>query len=263
MRISRTVFAFALAGALIVSLSNLALAQPVAHENHYKVYRSTPITIVKDVGLRDQFGPLTVTDLVFDKFSTPADKIHNGQNHPMVNPLVHLDWWHINYPQPSRTVIVTDQFGSGEWVVKDARYLLLPAVKNAGPGTPPPVWNHYLCYDVVTGPIVNQPVVLIDQFGTAQVHVRYAKLLCNPVEKTVYTATGPVVYPIIDATTHLACYEVLNPQPYAINITAQDQFGFWQTTLQINDCMCVPALKDHPVRTEKSTWGRVKALYQN
>jgi hypothetical protein len=262
MRITRTVVG-ALALTMLL-LSTAAFAQPLPHENHYKVYHSLPITLVKDVALKDQFGQLTVTDLIFDRFSTPAEKIHEGATYPMVDPLIHQDWWRIHYPQPARTVVVKDQFGQSPWVVGDARYLLLPALKNPPVPPPPglPVWNHYLCYDVLTGPIVEQPVILIDQFGTASVHVRIAKLLCNPVEKTVFTATGPRVYPIVDATAHLACYEVLNPQPYSQSLTTLDQFGFWQTHLQVNDCLCVPALKDHPLPSKPSTWGKIKSLYR-
>jgi hypothetical protein len=245
-------------------LSTAATAQPpLPHENHYKVYRTLPIPIPRDVGLRDQFGQITVIDPVFDRFSTPAEKHHAGAIWPMVDPLVHLDWWRIFYPQPLRTVIVRDQFGQSPWVVKDARYLLLPSRKNlTGPGAPPPIWNHYLCYEVVTGPIVEQPVLLIDQFGGVQVQVRYAKLLCNPVEKTEFTPSGPVVYPIIDATAHLSCYEILNTVPYGQPITALDQFGFWQTQVLQNDCLCVPALKDHPLPSKPSTWGKIKSLYR-
>jgi len=271
MRITRTIAgALALVFAFVSFASDLALAQgepPLPAENHYKVYRSLPITIVKPLELRDQFGQLTVVDLVFDKFATPADKIVMNADgttttYPMVDPDIHQDWWRIAYPQPTRTVMVTDQFGKGPWTVRDARYLLAPAKKFPVPGDTVPEWNHYLCYDVVSGPIVNRQVTLIDQFGNAQVYVLQAKYFCNPVEKRVGGPAG-IVYPIIDANAHLACYMVENPNVLPRSITTLDQFGFWQTQIYENDCLCAPALKDHPLPARPSTWGKIKSLYRN
>jgi len=259
---TRTVGALALALLLVALGVSLAFAQAGLPENHYKVYNSSPITIVKPLILQDQFGTFTVTDLVFDKFSTPVEKRHSdGTISPMFDPLIHMDWWRIFSPQPLRTIIGTDQFGQAPWVVKDARYLLLPSLKNLptpGGGTVP-FWNHYVCYEAVSGPLMGQYVVLIDQFGTAQVQVLQPKYFCNPVQKY---ADG-VIYPIKDPIVHLACYMVQSADPAGHSITALDQFGFWPTQIYNNDCLCVPALKDHPVKTDRSTWGKVKALYRN
>jgi len=251
-----------MAAVLVAMSASLVFAQAAGlPENHYKVYMSSPITLVKPLFLQDQFGPLTVTDLIFDKFATPAEKRHSdGSVYPMFNPDIHMDWWRINVPQPSRTIIGKDQFGEALWTVKDARYLLVPSLKNV-PVPPPPVpaWNHYVCYEALSGPLVGQYVLLVDQFGNVQVQVLHAKYFCNPAEKR---ADG-LIYPIINPVVHLACYLVQNPQPSFHQITATDQFGFWQTQIYENDCLCVPALKDHPLKTEKTTWGKVKALYQN
>jgi hypothetical protein len=258
----------ALALTLVVLVAVTATAQvppPLPVENHYKVYISTPITMVRPITLTDQFGTVTGTDWTFDHFANPADKYHEGVNYPQPRPDVHMDWWRFFYPQPSRVLIATDQFGQHPWEVGDAVYLLTPSAKNVLPPYPPvPVNNHYLCYDVLTGPLVQKPVILIDQFGTADVIVLEAKLFCNPVEKRVSDASGNVtVYPIIDPTAHLTCYIVQNPQMIPRDITTLDQFGFWQTIIYQNDCLCAPALKDYPLATEKSTWGKVKALYRN
>jgi len=272
MRTTRiTAGALALAFAVVSFVAGLASAQGVVlpAENHYKVYVSTPIPLTKLVGLKDQFGQLSVTDLTFDKFSTPADKIvydADGTVHtyPMVNPDIHMDWWRIFYAQPSRTVIGTDQFGRSGWVLGDAHYLLVPSLKNVLPPFPTvPAWNHYLCYDAISGPLVNKPVTLVDQFGNVQVVVLHAKFFCNPVEKTVGDAANQTVYPIIDATAHLACYAVQNLQTEFHAINTIDQFGYWQTTIYQNDCLCVPALKDYPLAIQHSTWGKIKSLYRN
>jgi hypothetical protein len=256
-----TVLRGTIALALVVSLAaTAAFAQPLPVENHYKVYNNPPIPISKLVGLRDQFGGFSVDVLTFERFATPATKIlPDGTVYPMINGEIHMDWWRIAYPQPARTIIVTDQFGKAPWVVGDARYLLVPSLKNVPPPAVVPPWNHYLCYDALTGPLVGTLVTLVDQFGNVNVRVLQAKYFCNPVEKR---ADGQL-YPIIDPNAHLACYQVDNPFPEYHPITTVDQFGYWQTQIDHNDCLCVPALKDYPLATEQSTWGRIKALYRN
>ena len=256
----RTRTAIAL-GLLLVATASVAFAQiPPLPENHYKVYLSAPIPISRPLILQDQFGTFTVIEETFDRFSTPTEKRHtDGTVSPIHDPLIHMDWWRIFSPQPERRIIGIDQFGSGEWTVKDAAYLLTPSLKNVTGPVPIPAWNHYVCYDAIAGPLVGQPVVLIDQFGNAQVQVFHPRFFCNPAQKQ---ADG-VIYPIKDPIVHLACYVVENPISSGIPITTTDQFGFWQTQIQLNNCLCVPALKEHPVRTKQSTWGKVKSLYQN
>lgn len=248
---------------LCLCVASTAFAQLPLTENHYKVYMSTPIPIVRDVKLTDQFGSFNVTDLVFDRFATPAQKTHAGVVYPMVDPLRHHDWWRIHNMQPSRTVIGYDQFGQASWTLGDAVYLLVPSLKNvsAADTTGPALSNHYVCYDVLSGPMIGTAVLLADQFGNVQVQVLKAKYFCNPAQKEVDGGFGGIWF-IEDPIVHLACYTVENPSTDIHSITARDQFGFWQTQLNQNDCLCVPALKNPPLPTRPSTWGRIKALYR-
>jgi hypothetical protein len=271
MRTTRTIVGALALATLVLSLpATGALAQPTLPvENHYKCYnlRNVAGNLLQNIQLDDQFGSVTVSNLVFERYATPAEKIHNGVPYPMVDPLIHMDWWRVNTTMPLRYVNVTDQFGTAKWTLAHARYLLVPSLKNPPvPGPPVPTWNHYLCYDVVPPALlINQPVTLIDQFGNVQAQVFTAKFLCNPVKKTVFTPTGPVVYPIIDETAHLACYHVSGSgSPPPLPITAYDQFGLWQDVrLDRYDCMCVPARKEETVPTKPSTWGKIKSLYRS
>jgi hypothetical protein len=267
MRITRTrAGALVLAFVLVSFAASMAFAQVVLpNENHYKVYNSTPIHLARPLTLSDQFGRFDVSDLIFDRFSTPAEKIlEDGTDYPIIDPVVHMDWWRFAKPVSFKnSVIVTDQFGQSQWVTGNPAYLLTPSLKNVTPdprgGPPPPVWNHYVCYDVISGPLMSKPVTLVDQFGTVQVVVLAAKYFCNPAEKN----DGGKVFPIIDKGAHLACYLVDDPVADLRKITTIDQFGFWQIEIAQNDCLCVPALMDTPVPTRESTWGRIKALYRN
>jgi len=245
-----------------VTSASVAVAQPeLPRENHYKVYHTTPVTIVKPVLLTDQFGAYNAVDFVRVRWSNPATKIHpdTGDEFPPVDPFIHQLWWELFLPpMPARDVVGIDQFGAHTWTLLHPRYLLNPALKNVPPPAQPPVWNHYLCYEAI-GPPLGRPVILIDQFGTANVVVLHGRWFCNPVEKRHLDGTG--YYPILDYKAHLACYLIQDPNPMAHFITGIDQFGNWQMDIFNDDCLCVPALKEHVVRTEESTWGKIKALY--
>jgi hypothetical protein len=230
-------------------------------ENHYKVYNTSPVSFTRPLILTDQFGAMNANVFRLEKFANPTEKIHDGAIYPMDDPLAHQTWWRIvdALPQPARTVIGIDQFGYGPVTVGDPVYLLNPALKNPGPGGgTPPIRNHYLCYEVLGSLPIYKLVILIDQFGTSDVTVVRSKLFCNPVEKR----EGAVYYPILDYRAHLQCYEVQNPQPNFHPVVAFDQFGYWQIETYQNDCLCVPALKEHIVSTERTTWGQIKALYR-
>lgn len=252
----------------LVLLPVLAMAQVgLPAENHYKVYRvqpgALPPVVIRPVTLIDQFGIVNVNYLRLEKFANPAEKRHDNQVWPILDPIVHQTWWRIDVPQPVRTVIAIDQFGYGPITLGNAVYLLNPALKNVLPPYTLPVHNHYLCYEVIGSLPIFKPVILIDQFGTCNVVVVQSKLFCNPVEKREFKADGTVIsYPIIDYIAHLNCYLVDNPIPNFHPVTAIDQFGTWQIDVYQNDCLCVPALKEHILKSQSSTWGGIKALYR-
>jgi hypothetical protein len=251
-------------GLAMMALPVATIAAPppeLPRENHYKVYREgkPPITITKPLLLRDQFGTYNVDILTLERWSNPAEKIHNGISYPPVDPVVHQMWWRGNFPPiPPTTIIGIDQFGFNKWTLIIPEYLLTPALKNEPTGNPP-VWNHYLCYRAQPGPMP-QVVTLIDQFGTADAQLVSISWFCNPVEKR-HLDDG-LFYPIVDGKAHLACYQIFTPDPMIHPITSIDQFGHWQFEVLQPDCLCVPALKEHVVGTESSTWGKIKAMYR-
>jgi hypothetical protein len=231
------------------------------NENHYKVYSSSGATFVKDLTLIDQFGVVNVNYLTLDRFANPAEKrLPDGTVYPMVDDTAHQTWWRIYVPLPARTIIAIDQFGTFQLNVSNAVYLLNPALKNAQPPIGAlPSRNHYLCYEVIGSLPLYKHVVLVDQFGVCtDVTVLQSKYFCNPVEKR----EGAIDYPIVDYAAHLNCYQVDNPNVLTHAITANDQFGTWAIQTYRNDCLCLPALKEHILGTKPSTWGQIKALYR-
>jgi len=245
--------------AVAVLAASAAVAQPeLPYENHYRVYRTPPLTYTSPIDLADQFNKYRVDVFTLERWANPAEKIipETNEHFPPVDPFIHQMWWRGNFPpMEPREIIGIDQFGTNKWTLVNPEYLLNPALKNVPGGTPPP-WNHYLCYRAL--PVnLHRVVILIDQFGTTNAQLIYGSWFCNPVSKIHHG----VFYPIVDPKAHLACYEYPR-SPFVYPVNAIDQFGNWQFDVREDFCLCVPALKEHVVRTEQSTWGKIKAMYQ-
>ncbi len=134
---------------------------------------------------------------------------------------------------------------------------MLPANKNQPPGWPTDR-NHYLAYQA-SGPVVDIPVVLQDQWNTVSVVAAEPEMWLNPVRKT----HNGQIFPIVDPVAHLACYRLLPPMPAFHPAVASDQFGVWQIEALDHCWLCVPSYKRVVVGTEPKTWGDIKALYHN
>lgn len=243
--------AFALAAGLFWTVGS---AQPIVPENHFLVYDVPENnTFTASIALADQFGLSCVYSAELDLFATPVDK--NGEG--IYDDVVHHTWWKIDDPQSAWQTSIENQFGVQNWMVKNGRYLLLPALKNT-PGTPP-IANHYKCYEAEGDP-VNIPVTLVDQFGTYSMVATDVIWFCNPTSKCV---EGGDTYEIVENQAHLACYLLEPVISTSITAMAYDQFGDWQLTLEQPCWLCLPTKKTGTVPTEPTSWGRIKALYKN
>ena len=241
------VVAFAAALALP---GNVAHVQPL--HDHFRSYLVSGHLLPTPLGvsLQDQFGTVQGTVEYIRMFSPPVEKrLPTGETSPIIHPENHLTWYDFVGTSEERTLLVTNQFGTDqEWVVKDPVYLLLPAWKpyvNEQPTylDPPSGLDHYLCYDVISGPPVGlDGVILTDQFHQEQVTVGDPVVFCNPVEKTVLPI-GPT-YDIIDPDNHLACYDApgLRP-PWTWDVSANDQFGDSMFLIGEYRYLCVPSEK--------------------
>ena len=243
------IFVAVLAVAIFALRGNVAYVEEV--HDHFKVYNVIdalpPVPI--DVVLRDQFGERQAVVEQRRMFSPPVEKMLSagGGISPIIHHENHLTWYLFEGTAKERTLLVTNQFGADqEWVVKDPIYLLLPTHKlyvNGLPtGLPPPSGlDHYLCYDVISGPPVGlDGVTLTDQFHQEYVTVRDPLCFCNPANKIV-PDDG---LPIYDKANHLACYDI-NPKfpPPLVEVWANDQFGDMNFMVLENEYLCVPSTK--------------------
>ncbi len=264
----RTLFSGFVALAILSLLPPLnAGAQGLPRVEHQKVYTvEQHVPLGRTVDLHDQFGLEHTVIQQLDFFSNPVDQNHEG----LQDTLVHFSWWRIfdTLPRPSRRLLVSNKLGADqEWVIRTPTHLLTPAIKNeVGPGAPegglppPPTHvNHFKCYQAESGPRIDRPLILEDQFGIRTAVVDTAFCFCTPVEKVL---PDGIRYPIVDPETHLACYLISPSLHYGIPFVWRDQF-FTGTNFALNDILvCVPSVKDEVVPTQKESWGRLKSVYR-
>ena len=241
-------FVLVLALAMLTLRGNVAYVQQV--HDHFKSYNvdGPPLPAPISVTLKDQFATRQGVVEQIRMFSPPVEKaLPGGEISPIIHPENHLTWYQFAGTCPQRTLLVTNQFGTDqEWVVQNPVYLLLPTWKLYVNGLPtgldhPSGLDHYLCYEVLSGPSIGlDGVMLTDQFHQELVTVGVPKVFCNPVDKLV-PDDG---LPIFDNTNHLACYDI-NPHvaPFPLEVWANDQFGDSMFMVFENQHLCVPSTK--------------------
>jgi hypothetical protein len=166
----------------------------------------------------------------------PVEKILGGQTFSITNPSAHLLCWKITAGTTKQPpVTVSNQFGSASLSLGSASQLCLPTWKSlTGPPkmTPrqPPGLSHYTCYPVtaVTSGQYKAPgFQLQDEFAANPVPARVTSFkptqLCVPTTKTVVTATGTKVYPIVPGALQLLCFRVTQT-PRRTPVFDQNQF---------------------------------------
>ena len=138
--------------------------------------------------------------------------------------------------EPTRRVVVRNQFGTQWLLTYGPELLAVPSAKNNQPLSEN--LDHFKCYRTYGRP-KNIPLKLDDQFqeGSPTTVLRPIEF-CNPVEKT----HGPVPIPIKNPKAHLLCYSMT---PIAIDGHAdvRNQFGGAALPLGAANMLCVPSEK--------------------
>ena len=226
---------------------------PVDHQLCYSA-SGTHFRIPPRVKLINQFSPKGFvprigTALVLH--CNPVTKIlPTGRVFKVTNPNAHLACFPITppVPQPTPTVVVTNQFGSATLVPSQPNLLCLPSWKsltgppNKTPNTPPGL-NHFTCYPVkqVSGAYKPPSVMLKDEFAKAPVPAAVKPVpveLCLPTEKIV----GTHVFKIINAAMHLLCFPVTRT-PFPPQVFDENQFGTSAVAIRVTTWLCPPSTK--------------------
>jgi hypothetical protein len=191
---------------------------------------------IPPVSLLTQFGLEEIVEvLAGEALCAPALKNHE----PGDLTVPHERCFRINEPPPGYVVNLTTQFGRLENVaVGPGYYLCAPASKTTMPPPPTePAEPHYKCY-LITGPAVNQTVLVESQFtpaGGVPAVVGAPTLLCLPAGKN-----GA---PIPNAW-HEVCYATSLPPPTLNPYYVRTQFGAEQVFVDMGQMLCAPAVKE-------------------
>jgi len=243
------------AGVAAASTSpHLAQPPPVDHQLCYTA-SSTGFKIPAGVRLINQFSPNgfvpTIRHVPVLHCNPTVKILPTGQVFPITNPNAHLVCFPITVPtpQPTPTVVVTNQFGQAVLIPGQPNRLCVPSWTSltGPPGkTPktPPRLNHFTCYPVrvASGGYHPPPVMLQDEFAPAPVNAQVNPVpqeLCLPTEKILPTGK---TFPIINPTLHLLCFPV-TPTPIISPVFDENQFGTRTVTIHATKFLCVPSTK--------------------
>ena len=225
--------------AALALVSSTAFAQAPFQIDHFKCYFPAFEDQIPQaqVLLQDQFGTNQANVGRIFRLCNPAKKLHNNVVTPIMNPDDHLAL-HQTGPQPlvTRQVKIQNQFGVQELTTVDARMLAVPTQKD--PHGPPKALNHFSCYAVAAGPVLNVPIGLSDQFFQSKHQIMRPTFFCNPVQKT----HNGVVTPITNPNDHLTCYTITKV-PFVRQVTLHNQFGNPRFQSSYTDMACVPTIK--------------------
>jgi hypothetical protein len=134
-------------------------------------------------------------------------------------------------------VVINNQFQDDvELTVSGPYYLAVPTRKEDH--ETPVCLNHFLVYDAY-GPVVNDEVVLSDEFIRDEVAVVYQPyLFANPVQKTVDGTVTEIESP----NEHWVLYDIEGPS-IDKNIQIDNQFGPQTLDLLYPEYLAVPSQK--------------------
>ena len=222
----------------VTVIANFELVPP-DHFKFYDVQWETAPDIGIDVQLVDQFGAIDATVGKAVSFGNPVEKVHADILTPIGDLTRHYTLYDLSYEGEPREyrVIVNNQFQDDvELTVFGPYYLAVPTQK--GDHEMPVCLNHFLVYDAY-GPVVNDEVVLSDQFIQDEVAVVYQPyLFATPVQKTV---DGEVTE-IEDPNEHWVLYDI-DGSPVDKRILIDNQFGPQTLDLLHPEYLAVPSQK--------------------
>lgn len=209
--------------------------------DHFKLYEVQPYSMAATAILRGQFDsaerPFALG--LLRQFANPVSK--NGEGIKDRNN--HLTVYEIQTtaPEPSRVVVLENQFGKQELRIGPVLFLLVPALKiEPGIGLPENL-DHFKCYRVLQGPSLDAFVSLEDQFDSEKgVHVWEPMFFGVPTLKKYGGRTEEIKNP----AEHLTVYRITSKE-YQLARNVQDQFHTKPIQLNItrSSGLGVPSLK--------------------
>jgi len=223
----------------------MAVVTPGVPLDHFQCYvpKQVPVQVAGAVVLQDQFDGKKFEDVKVTKlyrFCNPVRKVFKGKVTPILNPKLDLAFYSIvTKPTGNHTLLISNQFGQQQLVVRPPRWLAVPTAKNSQIQPDTKLLSHFKCYPVTTGKPVNVVVNLTDQWHTEpKVKVGLPVIFCNP---TLKIHAGKK-YPIVNTAAHLVCYR-LAAKPFGKSALIRNQFSTTDLAVTGADLLCVPSRK--------------------
>lgn len=188
--------------------------------DYFKIYDVKDYRVEYWVALQGQFDeePEKAELLVLSYFANPVSKNRES----IYDRNAHLTWYWLYQPipEPTRMVVVENQFGQQKIVIGKPAALLAPAQKRQKDSQFPMELDHFKLYWVLERESVDKSVALQDQFGSEEARVTYPVAFGVPVQKEY---EGKVSH-IHNDEAHLMIYSI-TPQSLRQTRVVRDQFG--------------------------------------
>lgn len=206
--------------------------------DYFKFYDVYNYRVDYRVALHGQFDeePEQAELLLLSYFGNPVSK----NQEPIYNRNAHLTWYQLYQPipEPTRTVVIKNQFGQQEIVIGRPFALLAPALKQERGSQFPVKLDHFKLYKVLEGQPVDQSVALQDQFSSDEVRIICPIAFGVPVKKQYQEHEAPLYNP--DA--HLLIYRI-TPRSVQQARPVRDQFGKRFLSFLRSVALAVPSVK--------------------
>ena len=208
--------------------------------DYFQIYDIANQRVRYSVTLQGQFDqePKKSELVILDWFANTVSK--NGE--PIFDRNAHLTCYYLYQPipEPTRVVLLENQFGTQEIYIGHIRGLLTPAEKIERGSEFPDKLDHYKIYRVLDGKPVDRGVKLKDQFGTSEAKVTYPYAFAVPVKKE---HVGKV-FSVHNERAHLTIYNISHRE-IAKKSMVRDQFSRRYRYVEIirSILLAVPSVK--------------------
>jgi hypothetical protein len=214
---------------------------------HLVCYPANSPTTLHSVVTLNQFGDASVSTALVLELCVPSEK-RIFVPPPPPPTLSHFKCYTAKARAPNAKVVLTDQFGVEDVVVRRAELLCNPVDKEHE-GVHTPRQNpeaHLKCYDIRDLTRARHPrrVEVANQFGKQILAVDGAERLCAPSSKSVSPTTEPG--PVPTTLNHFKCYrvkELTSLGPKFVVLT--DQFDVERAIVRRAEQLCNPVEKRH------------------
>jgi hypothetical protein len=203
--------------------------------DYFKIYDVVNQPVGDKVTLQGQFDEESeiVRVLHLEAFGNAAMK----NNEAMFDRLGQLAWHTIFdfVPEPTRQVVVDNQFGEQKLIIGEAIGLLAPARSGIGAAKQ---LDHFKIYRVLDGAAIGKVVKVQDRFRIEKVKVDVPIAFAVPVTKE----HGGATFTITNKKAHLVIYRT-TVRPIDKGVRARDQFGTRDIRMLRSVALAAPSLK--------------------